>query len=441
MNRLVPLKAKIQLMAVIACASLAGCSQVAPDRDVRMAKGYVYYLDGAGGGGLRNWGSGVREGLAAAGYDGAGEMFRWETGLGVVADQTSSESHKRRKAAELADEIREYTHSHRGVPVTLMGLSAGTAVAVFALEELPLGHDVENVVLLSGSLSAGYDLTKALHHVHGQMYIFTSPKDAVLGFLLPFAGTADRAIGTTDTIGVQSARMPANPSYETRREYAKVVEVPWNEEFKRYGHQGGHTDSVKARFIEAVVAPLILTKTTPFSATAAETADKTANPDFTRWAAFAPGSYVVFDGYQEIDGVREPSRMKATLVAKDADHMTVERVFEPLGAAKNQPPLNRLFYVTATIKPAEHPLTHPHAKIRDLAAEEIDVVGRRLACQGRDVQAAASFAEWGSDVRATIYSHPEVPGGTVKIDLRTHMEGRPVVFAGRVVEMKGLLKN
>jgi hypothetical protein len=423
------------IVALIACASLAGCSQVAPDRDVRMTRGYVYYLDGAGGGGLRNWSGGVRDGLAAAGYDGAGEMFAWETGLGVVADQTSSELYKRGKAAELAGKIREYTHSHRGVPVTLMGLSAGTAVAVFTLEALPLGHDVDNVVLLSGSLSAGYDLTKALHHVRGRMYVFTSSKDAVLGFLLSFVGTADRAVGTADTIGVQGAKMPAHPSYETRREYGKVVEVPWNEKFARYGHQGGHTDSVKARFIEAVVAPLVLTRTAPFSATAAETAGEVSNPDFTRWAAFAPGSYVVFEGYQEIDGVREPMRLKATLIAKDADRLVVERVFEPLGAAMSQLLLSRRFFVAATIKSAEHPFTHPQAKIRDLAPEEIDVAGRRLVCQGREVQAAAAFAEWGSDVQATVYSHPEVPGGSVKIDLRTHMDGRPAAFAGRVVEM------
>ena len=435
MNRLLPWRVKTLLVAVIAYASLSGCSQVAPDRDVRMARGYVYYLDGAGGGGLMNWSGGVREGLVAAGYDGAGEMFSWETGMGVVADQTSSESYKRGKAAALAEKIRAYTHSHRGAPVTLMGLSAGTAVAVFTLEALPLGHDVDNVVLLSGSLSAGYDLTKALHHVRGRLYVFTSPKDAVLGFLLPFAGTADRASGPADTIGKHGVKMPANPSYETRREYGKVVEVPWNEKFKAYGHAGGHTDSVKARFIEAVVAPLVLARTAPFSDNAAETAGEVPNPDFTRWAAFAPGSYVVFEGYQEIDGVREPIRLKATLVAKEADRLTVERVFEPLGAATSQPPLNRRFFVAATIKPAEHPLTHPQAKIRDLAAEEIDVAGRRLACQGREVQAAAGFVEWGSDVQATVYSNSEVPGGSVKIDLRTHMEGRPAAFAGRVVEM------
>lgn len=434
MDRLIPWQVKTLPLILVACAGLAGCSQVAPDRDVRMTRGYVYYLDGAGGGGLRNWSGGVREGLAAAGYDGAGEMFSWETGLGLVVDQTSSESYKRRKAAGLAGKIKEYTHAHRGAPVTLMGLSAGTAVAVFALEALPLGHDVENVVLLSGSLSAGYDLTKALHHVHGRMYIFTSPKDAVLGFLVPLAGTADRAGGPADTIGLQGPRMPADPSHETRREYGKVVEVPWNEKFRDYGHQGAHLDSVKARFIEAVVAPLVLTTTAPFSATAAETAGEVPNPDFTRWAAFAVGSYVVFEGYQEIDGVREPMRLKATLVAKEADRLTVERAFEPLGAAKNQLLLSRRFYVAATAKPAEHPFTHPQATVRDLAAEDIDVAGRRLACQGREVRAADSFAEWGSDVQATVYSHPEVPGGTVKIDLRTHMEGRPVAFAGRVVE-------
>jgi pimeloyl-ACP methyl ester carboxylesterase len=361
------------LVAIWAGACSAGCSQVAPDRDVRMTRGYVYYLDGAGGGGLMNWSGGVREGLVAAGYAGAGEMFRWQTGLGVVADQTSSKSYKWEKARKLAAEIRAYKSAHPAAPVTLIGLSAGTAVAALALEALPPDTQVANVVLLSGSLSADHDLTKALQRVAGRMYVTTSKRDAVLGFLVPISGTADRSSRPADVIGNQGPRMPANATPETRRQYAKVVEVPWTPRFEQYGDNGGHLDTVKARFVEAVVAPLVLTTTARFGATKAETAGGVPNPDYARWAGFAVGSYVVLEGQQEVDGVREPLRMRATLVAKDADRLIVERVFEPLGASKSQPPLSRRFYVAATIKPAEHPLTHPQAKVRDLAAEEIDV--------------------------------------------------------------------
>jgi len=421
-------------LSIVICLGAVGCSQVAPDRAERIPRGYVYYLDGAGGGGLVNYAGGVRKGLEKAGYAGAGEVFTWQTGLGVVADQVASESFKREKAAELAAKIRTYKAAHPAAPVTLMGLSAGTAVAAFTLEALPADAQVANVILLSGSLGANYDLTKALQRVGGKMYVTTSKRDGVLGFLVPMSGTADRGSGPADTIGRQGPRMPASASPETRQQYAKVVEIPWTPKFEQYGDHGGHLDTVNARFVEAVVAPLVLTTTRRFSATPAETAGQVANPDFTRWAGFGVGSYVVFDGYQEIDGVREPMRMKATLVAKDAHRLTVERTFEAMGGAKSQPPLNRHFYVSATIKPEEHPLTHPQASVVDLPGKTVEVDGRGLPCQGREVRVRATFAEWGTNVAAILYSHPDVPGGMVSVGLRTYMEGKSAAFAARVVQ-------
>jgi len=91
------------LIAIALLSVTAGCSQTMPDRAERMTCGYVYYLDGAGGGGLiSNWSGGLRQGMLAAGYNGAGEIFRWNTGMGVVADQDSSVDYKRGKATECA---------------------------------------------------------------------------------------------------------------------------------------------------------------------------------------------------------------------------------------------------------------------------------------------------------------------------------------------------
>jgi hypothetical protein len=55
-----------------------------------------------------NWAGGVRQGLLEAGYDGAGEIVKWNTGLGVVPDQSSSVEYKRSKAAECAQDIQQY---------------------------------------------------------------------------------------------------------------------------------------------------------------------------------------------------------------------------------------------------------------------------------------------------------------------------------------------
>src|SRR6185295_1732301 len=130
-------------------------------------------------------GGGVRKGLVDAGYNGAGEIFRWNTGLVVIADQTASNEYKRKKADELANAIQEYKRAQPQAPVTLMGLSAGTAIVAYALEELPANVSVETVIMLSGSLSSEHDLTSALAHVRGKMYIFTSERDEVLNVLVP----------------------------------------------------------------------------------------------------------------------------------------------------------------------------------------------------------------------------------------------------------------
>lgn len=198
--------------------------------------------------------------MLAAGYPGAGEMFTWETGLGVPADQASSVRYKRQKAADLADRIRAYRANYPGAPVSLIGLSAGTAVVAFVLEALPEDCPVDNVVLLGASISADYDLTQALRRVRNRLTIFTSEKDAVLGVLVPAAGTADRS-GSIPA-GTRGFVLPPGTSDETRRLYAeKVVTIAWSKDFERSGNYGGHLDNVKEAFVRDHVAPRIMPST------------------------------------------------------------------------------------------------------------------------------------------------------------------------------------
>ena len=130
------------LVSAAGCASTpTGLPAPVPDRAARMPRGYLYYLDGAGGGTAKeNWADGVKEGLLEAGYPGAGEMFKmftWETGAGLMADQDASVAYKRSKAVDLASEIRKSAAEHPRAPISILRFSVGTAVAIFALEELP----------------------------------------------------------------------------------------------------------------------------------------------------------------------------------------------------------------------------------------------------------------------------------------------------------------
>ena len=428
--------------AALGCLALTvlvfggGCATTLPDRAERMERGYVYYLDGAGGGSiLTNWSGGVRRGLREAGYDGAGEMFRWETGLGVVADQVASEAYKRQKAAELASKIEAYQREHPRAKIALVGLSAGTAVAIFALEALPENVQVDTVVLLSGSLSAHHDLTRALQRLRDRLYIFTSARDTVLQGLVPLVGTADRVRGDAATVGVDGAQLPAGASDATRRLYEeRVVEIPWNEEFIAYGHRGGHTDSVKGPFVRYFVAPFIA----PIDPAKAQPSTrrergKVMNPDYARWADFEPGAWTRHTVQLEHDGQRIPFELRAELVFKSDVAVLVERDPELRTAAVDSEIARHLF-VTAMIEPKNNPLTHPEAVIERQADQTLMVGGRAVACEVRMIRAPGRSLVWGEDIAATVHSSPAVPGAIVKLELETTIDGQRLRYRGMLAD-------
>jgi pimeloyl-ACP methyl ester carboxylesterase len=424
---------RLPLAAIGLACLTAGCSQTMPDRAVRMTRGYLYYLDGAGGGRpLSNWSGGIRQGLLDAGYSGAGEMFSWNTGWGVVADQDSSVEYKRSKAAELASKIQAYRRQQPVAPVTLMGLSAGTALVAFTLEALPVNCQVDDVVLLGASIGATYDLTQALRRVRNRMYVFTSEKDAVLAFLVPQAGTADRQMGV-DSAGLRGFRMPYRSTAETVAQYAKISYIGWRPEFVEAGNFGGHTDTVKAPFVQAYIAPLIM-RAGASPTTVAAGSRRVRNPDYDRWAGFAPGASATFEGTQTFGGRRRPVRMVAKLVSRHADKVIIERTYRLLDAGPNEPLRVQTFVAAADIQPQQHPLTCPGAKTVSLPAARLAVAGRSLDCEVRTIQARGDFPEWGRDVSCRMYACRAVPGGVVKVALRSHKQGVPFEFDGQLVQ-------
>lgn len=258
-----------RLIVATLVVSTIGCSHTGlptqlPNRSERMQHGYLYYLDGAGGGtAKKNWAEGVKDGLIAGGYRGAGEMFSWETGDGLLADQDASVKYKRSKAKEVAKEMVQYAKDYPDAPLDILGFSAGTAIAIFALEDLPESVQVNEVVLLGTSISEDYDMTKALKRVKGHLYIYTSTHDRVLGFLMPFSGTADRKFDDPGA-GIKGFVLPAGATAATRKLYSeKIVTIPWTAKLEKDSDYGHHFDNIKMEFIRDHVAPLFVGKQVP----------------------------------------------------------------------------------------------------------------------------------------------------------------------------------
>ena len=218
-------------MCIGLCGLLAtGCVDVGtrgirPQYGAKQA-GRAYFLDGAGGGSiLTNWGGGIRDGLRSGGFKGDFVPFRWQTGYGAVADQNSSVAYKRTQATRLAASMRRFHKENPTAPIYVLGLSAGTAVAAYALETLPLEFQVDQVVFLGSSLSNDYDLSRALRRISGHLHVFTSGLDPILWVGVTVAGTADR--DRAKAAGIEGFVLPRKANSEMRSLYTKLRPEEW----------------------------------------------------------------------------------------------------------------------------------------------------------------------------------------------------------------------
>jgi hypothetical protein len=221
--------------------------------------GIMYGCDGSGAGVIVRWGPSARKGMTDAGFKGIMEPYRWQTGAGFAVDHMSSPEYKRGAAKGLAEKITDHRRKYPDDPIYLGGLSAGCAVVLYALEELPADVSVDQVILLSSSVSADFDLTPSLRHVRGRIYAFTSDRDAVLRDLAANFGTADGKKVGTDIAGIRGFHEPGRAAVRSETAYGgKVQNIAWRQEFAKYGHNGGHTEVVASAFVERFIAPLVV---------------------------------------------------------------------------------------------------------------------------------------------------------------------------------------
>jgi len=209
----------------------------------------VIFLDGAG---HFTAGPSVRSGMERGGYIGSFDNFYWSSFLGPGADHLVV-ARSQLKARQLADKSRQVRGDFPKGKIYVMGLSAGTALIVTALEDLPPGVCVDGVVLFSSSVSGQRDLSRALRHVNGRLYATCSPHDGILSNL---PVNADG--GSGPPAGLNGFTVPVTLRQEDRAQYAKVINLPWQPSYAGYGWRGGHVDATNSKFIQHVIAPRVL---------------------------------------------------------------------------------------------------------------------------------------------------------------------------------------
>jgi hypothetical protein len=204
--------------------------------------GKTYYLDGAG-----NWGFGIADvpaGLRNANYKGNIEAYIWTSSFNPAVDQVNIPMNKMR-ALILTGKIEGYLRRWPNNDVNLIALSAGTGIAVWAVEGLKPPYQVNNLVLLGSSLSENYDMTKALRNIKGKVYVYYSPHDEVLGGMVRAIGTVDR--GGTESAGLGGLHPPGGGR-------GKIVNVGWRPEYEQYGWTGSHTDATSEPFVRRYIS-------------------------------------------------------------------------------------------------------------------------------------------------------------------------------------------
>jgi hypothetical protein len=192
-------------------------------------------------------------GMKQAGYQGESTIVDWTTGnLGIPA--LYAEKHNTIESQKLADRIVQVRKDNPRGRIVLSSHSGGNGIAVWALEKLPDDVKVDNLLLLAPALSPEYDLSKALRHVNGHAYAFTSPYDIfILGAGTMLFRTMDGKRG--DSAGRVGF---VKPEGADATQYNKLVQEPYQSDWIKYGNIGDHIGVMSRRFVATVIAPLVV---------------------------------------------------------------------------------------------------------------------------------------------------------------------------------------
>lgn len=231
-----------------------------------------------------------------AGYDGQFRGFVWTSFLLWGADHLLA-ARSTLNAKNLASYIQRYYRDQPDGQLTLMGLSAGSAVILNALERLPEGVEVENVVLFQPSVASGHDLTPALAHIRGKLYATCSRQDALLATL---SVNADGQSGAP--AGRSGFRIASGLTTKERRLYTKVVNLPWRKQYRQYGWRGGHVTSTNHKFVKHIIAPRVMEPSSPTPQRRMPTSNGDDRID--------QEGHDQYDQYNQYGGNPEPQRAK-----------------------------------------------------------------------------------------------------------------------------------
>ncbi len=227
-------------------ALAAGCATktLQPDKP-----DLVLVIPGIGGDG------GVYGGVVQALRDGGSNdclaVSDWGSSYPLFFISISSGAWHESAEKKLAAKLVEWRAAHPQSRLALIAHSAGAGVALGALARLPAGMQVGPVILLAPALGQRFDLAPALRHATA-IHVFFSGDDFF------WQGIGPIVFGNYDGVHANGAgRRGFALTGLTAAEKSKVVQHPFQKQWRALGNDGGHFDWLARPFVEAVIEPIV----------------------------------------------------------------------------------------------------------------------------------------------------------------------------------------
>ena len=183
------------------------------------------------------------------------EIYDWtEHDPGVPALQAIGRNKK--QAMKIANRLTAKFRADPRLVIYLTCHSGGAGLAAWALEDLPPDVKVQRVLFIAPALSPGYDLSRALSHVRDKAYAFYSDRDTVV------LSVGTRVFGTIDGVYADAAGNKGftQPAGADPKQYAKLVQFPYDIAWARLGHYGDHIGPMSTPFAREILEPLLEAK-------------------------------------------------------------------------------------------------------------------------------------------------------------------------------------
>jgi len=175
------------------------------------------------------------------------------TGLRNLTDYDRNQ----RRAALLAHQITTWRSTHPADHLSLLGVSGGAGIVLFAAADLPDDFTLDRIVLISGAVSPTYDLAPAVRRTQRGIFNYYSKGDSLV------LNDGTRRHGTTDRKHVASCgycgfNKPTNPDVA-----ANLYQLEWKPEYEPLGNDGGHLGGLAIPFGQQFIFPLFTSATPP----------------------------------------------------------------------------------------------------------------------------------------------------------------------------------